>query len=92
MRPTDFLRKTYERKGRDAATQAAQDMMQAGAAWIAHVQGQDAALRFLHLLECGITGGEVPPWSEKGNVLRSPWACQRSQARRTQSASSIELG
>jgi hypothetical protein len=49
--PIDILRMMYERNGRDATTQAAKDMMQAGAAWIAHVQGPDAALRFLHLLE-----------------------------------------
>lgn len=63
--PTDILRLTYERYGPDAATQAAKNMMQTGAAWIAHVQGPDAALRFLHLLEC-VVGPDVRlEWTQR---------------------------
>jgi hypothetical protein len=46
-----FLRDVYTRGGVDAAVQAAQDMISAGAAWIAQEHGPDEARRVLQAVE-----------------------------------------
>jgi hypothetical protein len=46
-----FLREVYTREGADAAVQAAQDMIAAGAAWIAQEHGLDEARRVLQAVE-----------------------------------------
>jgi hypothetical protein len=46
-----FLREVYTREGSDAAVQAAQDMIAAGAAWIAQEHGPDEARRVLQAVE-----------------------------------------
>ncbi len=48
-----FLRDVYTRLGSDAAVQAAQDMIAAGAAWIAQEHGLDEARRVLQAVEAG---------------------------------------
>jgi hypothetical protein len=46
-----FLRDVCIREGADAAVQAAQDMIAAGAAWIAQEVGSDQACRVLQAVE-----------------------------------------
>jgi hypothetical protein len=47
----DFLRDVCTREGSNAAVQAAQDMIAAGAAWIAQEHGPDEARRVLQAVE-----------------------------------------
>ena len=46
-----FLRDVCTREGSDAAVQAAQDMIAAGAAWISQEHGPDEACRALQAVE-----------------------------------------
>jgi hypothetical protein len=46
-----LLRDVCTREGSDAAVQAAQDMIAAGAAWIAQEHGPDEACRVLQVVE-----------------------------------------
>jgi hypothetical protein len=46
-----FLRDVYTRLGSDAAVQAARDMIEAGAAWIAQEHGPYEASRVLQAVE-----------------------------------------
>jgi hypothetical protein len=46
-----FLRQVYMLEGADAAVQAAEDMISAGAAWIAQEHGPDEARRFLRIVD-----------------------------------------
>ena len=48
--PITVLRATYERDGADTAVEAAKEMIQAGAAWIAQEHGADEALRVLQIV------------------------------------------
>jgi hypothetical protein len=46
-----FLKDVYTREGFGAAVQAAQDMIAAGAAWIAQEHGTDEARRVLQVVD-----------------------------------------
>jgi hypothetical protein len=46
-----FLKDVYTRSGSEAAVQAARDMIEAAAAWIAQEHGQDEARRVLQAVK-----------------------------------------
>jgi hypothetical protein len=52
-----FLRHVYTREGADAAVLAAQDMIAAGAAWIAQEHGPGEARRVLQAVEAAQLDG-----------------------------------